>query len=111
MRTEENNGRKVIHIGLPDLEPEELIGIGELAQETVISHVFESLTKSEVKDIEVTTRVNRRDTLDLEIKVYLEVPIFTRTDVDKLIDDAIERAYQAVEQRLREIANEGKGKT
>jgi len=107
---EKNDERKVVHIGLPDLEPEKLVEIGELAQETIIDRIFEDLTKSEVKDLEVTTRINRGETLDLEIEVYLEVPIFVRTDIGKLIDEAVEMAYRAVEQRLREIAHEGKGK-
>jgi len=107
---EKSSERKVVYIGLPDLEPERLVEIGEIAQETIIDRVFEDLTKSEVKDFEVTTRINRGKTLDLEIEVYLEVPIFVRTDVGNLIDEAIDMAYRAVEQRLWEIAHEGEGK-
>lgn len=101
------SGRKVIHIGLPELSEEQLIEIGELAQETIIKHVFDVLNRSEVKDIEVTMRINREETLDLEIEVYLEVPIFVKVDVDGLIDEAVEKAYEAVERRLREIAGKG----
>ncbi|HDZ35889.1 MAG TPA: DUF3194 domain-containing protein [Thermococcus sp.] len=101
------SGRKVIHIGLPKLSEEQLIEIGELAQETIIKHVFDVLNRSEVKDIEVTMRINREETLDLEIEVYLEVPIFVKVDVDGLIDEAVEKAYEAVERRLREIAGKG----
>ncbi|WP_297439063.1 DUF3194 domain-containing protein [Thermococcus sp.] len=110
MGAEKSSERKVVYIGLPDLEPERLVEIGEIAQETIIDRVFEDLTKSEVKDFEVTTRINRGKTLDLEIEVYLEVPIFVRTDVGNLIDEAIDMAYRAVEQRLWEIAHEGEGK-
>ncbi|NJE42341.1 DUF3194 domain-containing protein [Thermococcus sp. GR6] len=101
-----SSGKRVIHIGLPELSEEQLIKIGELAQETIIDYVFDHLTRSEVKDIEVTMRINREETLDLEIEVYLEVPIFVKVDVDKLIDEAVERAYEVVERKLREIANE-----
>jgi len=104
---EGSSGKRVIHIGLPELSEEELIEIGELAQETIIKHVFEALNRSDVKDIEVTMRINREETLDLEIEVYLEVPIFVKVDVDKLIDEAVEEAYEAVERRLREIAGKG----
>jgi len=104
---EGTSGRKVIHIGLPKLSEEQLIEIGELAQETIIKHVFDVLNRSEVKDIEVTMRINREETLDLEIEVYLEVPIFVKVDVDGLIDEAVEKAYEAVERRLREIAGKG----
>ncbi|ASJ03064.1 hypothetical protein A3L09_07250 [Thermococcus profundus] len=97
-------GKRVIHIGLPELSEDQLVEIGELAQEVVIKHVFDALNKSEVKDIEVTARINRGETLDLEIEVYLEVPVFVRVDVDALIDEAVEKAYAAVEKRLREIA-------
>lgn len=100
--------RGVIHIGLPELSEEEIIEIGELAQRIIIKHVFSELNRSEVKDIEVTTRINRDDTLNLEIEVYLEVPVFVKVDVERLIEEALEKAYDAVEKRLREIANEGK---
>ncbi|HHI00495.1 MAG: DUF3194 domain-containing protein [Thermococcus sp.] len=100
--------KKVFHIGLPELSEEELIALGELAQEEIINYVFEHLTRSEVKDIEVTTRINREDTLDLEIEVYLEVPIFVKVDVEKLIDEALEKAYEKVEKRLRKIAGQNK---
>ncbi|ASI99710.1 DUF3194 domain-containing protein [Thermococcus celer] len=101
-------GKRVIHIGLPELSEEELIEIGELAQETVMKSIFGVLNRSDVKDVEVTTRINRGETLDLELEVYLEVPVFVRIDVDRLIEEAVERAYNVVERRLREIADEGK---
>ncbi len=101
----------VMHIGLPELGEEELIKLGELAQEAIITHIFDALNKSDVKDIEVTTRINRDETLDLEVEVYLEVPVFVRVNVEKLIDEALEKAYATVERRLREIADEGKDKT
>ena len=97
-------GKRVIHIGLPELSEEELIEIGELAQETIIKGVFDVLNRSDVKDIEVTMRINREETLDLEIEVYLEVPIFVKVDVDELIDRAVEEAYEVVEKRLKELA-------
>ncbi|WP_042702458.1 DUF3194 domain-containing protein [Thermococcus sp. PK] len=100
--------KRVFHIGLPELGEDELIAIGELAQEVIIDYIFEHLTRSEVKDIEVTTRINREDTLDLEIEVYLEVPIFVKVDVEKLVDEALEAAYEKVEKRLREIAGQNK---
>ncbi|WP_048811263.1 DUF3194 domain-containing protein [Thermococcus gammatolerans] len=100
--------RGVINIGLPELSEEQLIEIGELAQGIIIKHVFSELNRSDVKDIEVTTRINRDETLNLEIEVYLEVPVFVKVDVERLIDEALEKAYEAVERKLREIANEGK---
>jgi len=107
---EGSSGKRVINIGLPELSEEELIEIGELAQETIIKHVFDVLNRSDVKDIEVTMRINRAETLDLEVEVYLEVPVFVKVDVEGLIDEALEKAYEAVERRLREIADEGKNK-
>ena len=97
-------GKRVIHIGLPELSEEQLIDIGELAQETIIKEVFDALNRSDVKDIEVTMRINREETLDLEVEVYLEVPIFVKVDVDGLIDKAVEKAYEVVERRLKELA-------
>ena len=101
---EGRGGRRVIHIGLPELSEEQLIEIGELAQETIIKGVFDVLNRSDVKDIEVTMRINREDTLDLEVEVYLEVPIFVKVDVEGLIDRAVEEAYEVVENRLKELA-------
>ena len=51
--------KKVFHIGLPELSEEELIALGELAQEEIIDYVFEHLTRSEVKDIEVEKRLRK----------------------------------------------------
>lgn len=98
----------IIYIGLPELSEEQLIEIGELAQEVIIKHVFDALNRSDVKDIEITTRINRDKTLNLEIEVYLEVPVFVKVDVDALIEEALEKSYDAVERKLREIADEGK---
>ncbi len=97
----------VIHIGLPEMSEEELAAIGELAQETAINHVFAHLTKSEVKDIEAVVRVTRDETLNLELELYIEVPIFVKVDVDALVEEALEKAYRKVEERLREIAGKG----
>ena len=99
---------RVVKIGLPELDEGKLIEIGNLAQETVMRRLFRELHRSDVKDIEVTTRINRDETLNLEMEVYLEVPVFVKVDVEKLIDEALQEAYEAVERKLREIANEGK---
>jgi hypothetical protein len=104
---EGSEGRKVIHIGLPPLSEEELIEIGELAQEAVLKRIFDALNRSDVKDVDITTRINRGDTLDLEVEAYLEVPIFVKVDVEKLVEDALEEAYSIVEKRLKEIAGKG----
>ncbi|ASJ00639.1 DUF3194 domain-containing protein [Thermococcus gorgonarius] len=96
--------KKVIHIGLPELSEEELIELGELAQKVIIKHIFDVLNRSDVKDIEVTTRINRDETLDLEIEVYLEVPVFVKVNVDSLINEALERAYESVEKKLKTLA-------
>jgi len=104
-------GKGVIHIGLPELDEETLSALGELVQEAVLAHIFESLKRSEVRDVDVTVRVNRGDTLDLEVEAYLEVPVFVRVDVDELLDEALERAYTAVEKKLRAIGNEGNARS
>ncbi|WP_048149275.1 DUF3194 domain-containing protein [Palaeococcus ferrophilus] len=96
--------KRVIHMGLPELSEEQLIEIGELAQGVVLKKVFSVLHRSDVKDIEVTARINRNETLDLEVEAYVEVPVFVRVDVERLVDEALEEAYAAVEKRLREIA-------
>ncbi|MCD6558403.1 DUF3194 domain-containing protein [Thermococci archaeon] len=100
--------RKVIHIGLPELDEEDIIALGDVVQEVILKHIFDSLHKSDVKDIEVTTRINQEDTLDLEVDVYIEVPIFVKADVDRLVEEALDMAYEKVEERLREIARENK---
>jgi len=104
---EGSEGRGIIHIGLPELSEEELIGIGELAQDTVLKQIFGVLNRSDVKDVNVTARINRGDTLDLEVEAYLEVPVFVKVDVEELLNEALEEAYSAVERRLREIAGKG----
>ncbi|MFA4647590.1 DUF3194 domain-containing protein [Pyrococcus kukulkanii] len=98
--------RKVVHIGLPKLSEEELIEVGSIAQEVIIDYIFDHLAKSEVRDMEVTARINQGETLDLEIEVFIEVPIFIKVDVDSLIEEAIDKAYEAVERYLRRKSNE-----
>lgn len=98
--------QRVIHIGLPELSESDIISLGDLAQEVILKHIFSSLHKSDVKDIEVVTRINQEDTLDLEVDVYIEVPVFVKVDVDRLVKEALDIAYKKVEERLREIARE-----
>ncbi|AAL80507.1 hypothetical protein PFDSM3638_01740 [Pyrococcus furiosus DSM 3638] len=98
--------KKVIHIGLPELSEEELIRVGEIGQKIIINYIFDHLAKSEVRDLEVTARINRGETLDLELEVYVEVPIFVKVDVESLIEEALDKAYEAIEDYLRRISNE-----
>lgn len=100
----EGGKRRVMHIGLPKLSGDQLVEIGEIAQETVVREIFDALRRSDVKDIEVTARINRGETLDLELETYLEVPVFVKVDVDRLVERAVEKAYEAVEKRLKELA-------
>ena len=98
--------RKVVHIGLPELSEEELTAIAELAHETVVERIRDSLSSSDIIDINVVVKVVEDDTLDLAVDAYVEVPVFVDADVEGIVNEAIELAYERVERELRRKAGE-----
>ncbi len=99
--------RKVVNIGLPELNDDELAEIGELAQKTVMDNLLAGFRRSDLIDIDVIARVIHDGTLHLELEVYVEVPVFVDVDVEGLVEGAMERAYAEVEELLRRKAREG----
>lgn len=73
----------------------------------MIKYVFDVFNRSDVKDIEVMMRINRGEIFDFEFEVYFEVLVFVKVDVERLIDEVVEKVYVVVEKKLREIVNEG----
>lgn len=103
----ESEGRRVVYIGLLEFIEEQIIEVGEFVQRVVIKYVFDVFNRSDVKDIEVMMRINRGEIFDFEFEVYFEVLVFVKVDVERLIDEVVEKVYVVVEKKLREIVNEG----
>ncbi|NPA47777.1 MAG: DUF3194 domain-containing protein [Thermococci archaeon] len=96
--------RKVIHIGLPELSDEELAEVADIAHETVVNEIRESISSSDIIDLDVVVRVTREETLDLSVEAYVEVPIFIGLDVEGIVEEALDSAYARVEEWLRRKA-------
>ncbi len=101
--------KRLIRIGLPELSDEDLTEIASIAQDEVLKRIEESISRSDLIDVDVTVRVVKGETLDLEIEVSFEVPVFVRADVDSIVEDALESAFSKVEEFIRRKKRERAG--
>jgi len=92
-------------IGIPELTPEQVEELCEVAEEAARRHILSRVPLSRITDLSVSVDVtgSRPVTVDVDLEVALS-PLTKDVDVQGLADEARDRAFSAVEKRLREIA-------
>ncbi|NVM03205.1 MAG: DUF3194 domain-containing protein [Candidatus Helarchaeota archaeon] len=92
----------IIKIGIPALNEEEIIKISEIADFKIKEFIFSKVKKSKVTILESTIEINRENNIcNIEIELDLEVPSLSTSEVEKLAENAINKAFKAIENEFK----------
>ena len=86
------------------LSYEQLERLCEIAEEAARRYVTSRIPDRGISDLSISVNSTDSETLNLEIDVEIILsPLFKKVDVKKLTEEAINAAFKAAEEYLREI--------
>jgi len=95
--------------GIPRLTEEQVEKLCEIAEETARKHVFSKVPMRKISDFDITVEVEDLKPLNVTIDVNLELsPLMRNYDAKKLAEEALEKAFNAVDNFLRELSCKSK---
>ncbi|MEM1657835.1 MAG: DUF3194 domain-containing protein [Candidatus Jordarchaeales archaeon] len=99
--------------GLADfLKSEDLEEICTLAEQTARRYIFSRCRKKAVRRLNVTVSSEiENGEVTFNVEVDVEVSDLVQVDVNKLIEEAISKAMEKIDERMREIAKRAEGST
>lgn len=92
-------------VGIPDLAEEQIEDLSEIAEEAARKHISSKVAMSQVTslDIVVETTGSKPVTVSIDVNLALS-PQANPLDVKGLVNEAADKAFEAVEGFLRELS-------
>jgi len=97
--------REVV-IGLPELADEQIVELVQIGEEAARKHVLSRLSAKKIYDLDISVDVEGG--LTITVDVGLRLSSSTKVDPEALAREAAKKAMEAIENRLRELALEGR---
>jgi len=89
---------------LPSLSSESIEEICEIAEKAARKYIVSKVPLRKISDMDITVEVNGEKPLNVSVNVNLELsPLMRNYNVQKLVDEAVGKAFEAVEAYLREL--------
>jgi hypothetical protein len=92
-------------IGIPELTPEQLEKLCEIAEKTARDHVYSKVSPRQIAelDISIDTEGAKPVTVSVDVEFILS-PLMKDYDAGQLAKEATSRAFQAIKEFLSELA-------
>jgi len=92
-------------IGISDLTVEQLEKLCEIAEKAARDYVLSKVSARRISTLDVTvdTEGSKPVTVNVEVEIMLS-PLMKKFDVEKLTKEAIETAFAAIKEYLRELS-------
>jgi len=88
----------------PSLSYEQLERLCEIAEEAARSYISSKIPSRGISDLSISVNSVDSETLNLEVDVEITLsPLFRNIDVKRLAEEAVEAAFKAAENYMREI--------
>ncbi len=89
---------------LPSLSSENIEEICEIAEKAARKYIMSKVPLRKISDMDITVEVNGEKPLNVSVNVDLELsPLMRNYNVQELVDEAVRKAFEAVEAYLREL--------
>ena len=97
-------------IGIPELTAEQVEKLCEIGEKAARDYITSKISVRRISALDITIDVEgaRPVTVNVEIEIVLS-PLMKNYDVNRLVDEAKQRAFNAIEDYLRDIACKSKG--
>jgi len=95
--------------GIPELTAEQVEKLCEVAEEAARRHILSKVPMRRISDFDITVEVEGLKPLNVIVDVNLELsPLMRNYDAEKLVEEAVKKAFNAVDNYLRELSCKSK---
>ena len=95
--------------GIPELTAEQVEKLCEVAEEAARRHILSKVPMRKISDFDITVEVEGLKPLNVTVDVNLELsPLMRNYDAEKLVEEAVKKAFNAVDNYLRELSCKSK---
>ena len=92
-------------IGIPELSEDQMQTLSEIAEKAARSHVLSHVPQRRIATLDITVETAGAKPVTIAIDVDLALaPQVKALDAQKLASEATQKAFEAVEQHLRELS-------
>jgi len=94
---------------IPELTAEQVEKLCEVAEEAARRHILSKVPMRRISDFDITVEVEGLKPLNVTVDVNLELsPLMRNYDAEKLVEEAVQKAFNAVDNYLRELSCKSK---
>ena len=90
-------------IDISKLTPEQIEQLCLVGEAAASNYVRKKASKHEIEQLDITIETSRNEELAIDIIIDLELSLFSQLDSDSLAQEAVDIAFEAIEEKLREI--------
>ena len=95
--------------GIPELTAEQVEKLCEVAEKAARKHILSKVPMRRISDFDITVEVEGLKPLNVTVDVNLELsPLMRNYDAEKLVEEAVQKAFNAVDNYLRELSCKSK---
>lgn len=92
-------------IGIAELTVEQREKLCEIAEKAARAHILSKVSEKKISTIDITVDTGGSTPLTVDVEVELTLsPLMKNFNVDKLTKEAVEKAFAAVKEYLRELS-------
>ena len=92
-----------IDLGIKELPVETLERFLIIIERNIRKHIDSQIDPKDLLDFEISAEINQEDTLSIEIEVEVEINEMDSNEIQKLIEQAIDKAEYAITSELKNM--------
>lgn len=97
-------GESLETIGIPELAEDQIQKLSEIGEKTAREFVLSKVVQRKIHALNITVEASGSKPVSISVEVDLRVhPTSGNLNVERLVHKATEKAFEAIEQCLREI--------
>ena len=91
--------------GIPKLTDEQIEEICEIAEEAARKYILSKVPLKKISDFDITVETEGLKPLNISVEINLELsPLMRDYDVNKLVEEAVKKAFEAVDNHLKGLS-------
>ena len=91
--------------GIPELTDDQMEEICEIAEEAARKYILSKVPLKKISDFDITVETEGLKPLNISVEINLELsPLMRDYDVNKLVEEAVKKAFEAVDNHLKGLS-------
>jgi len=91
--------------GIPKLTDDQIEEICEIAEEAARKYILSKIPLKKISDFDITVETEGLKPLNISVEINLELsPLMRDYDVNKLVEEAVKKAFEAVDNHLKGLS-------